>query len=284
MPESAQRRFHGHRVALAALALLWGHACAAAAPAAKPLQGPAADELRTGIASGTGSFDHAAWDALLSRHVDARGVDYLGLLGERPKLEGYLARLADAKLPSLGRDQLLALFVNAYNVCTIRLVLDGSKDTTLPASIRDLHDPWGRKSCTVGGHLLSLDEIEHGIVRPFFKDARVHAALNCAARSCPALAPWAYQGERIASQLEDRMNAMVNSPDQVRVERNVVRASKIMDWYGGDFVGSDFADHAPTLVAYVLRHARPDLRRAIEDLGPRPRVEFLDYDWSLNRQ
>ena len=56
-----------------------------------------------------------------------------------------------------------------------------------------------------------------------------------------------------------------------------------MDWYGGDFVAPDFTDHAPTLVAYLLRHARPDLKRAIEDLGPRPRIEFLDYDWSLNR-
>jgi len=273
------------RSVLPAVVLLWGHACAGAAPAAKALQGPAADEIRSGIASGSGIVDHSAWEALLSRRVDARGgVDYLGLRGERPKLEAYLARLAGAKLPSLGRDQLLALFINAYNACTIRVVLDGSRDGTLPASIRDLRDPWGRKSCTVGGHLLSLDEIEHGIVRPFFKDARVHAALNCAARSCPALAPWAYQGERVMGQLEDRMNAMVNSPAQVRVEKNALRVSKILDWYGGDFVAPDFAEHAPTLVDYLLRHARPELRRAIEGLGPRPRVEFLDYDWSLNRQ
>ena len=122
------------------------------------------------------------------------------------------------------------------------MVLDGAKDGTLPASIRELGDPWGRKSCTVGGHSLSLDDIEHGIVRPLFKDARVHAALNCAARRCPLWAPWAYQGERVLVQLEDRMNAMLNSPGQVRVEKNALRVSKIMDWYPGDFVAPEFTD------------------------------------------
>jgi hypothetical protein len=271
--------------ALAAIALLFSHACAAAAPSARALSGPAADEIRSGIASGNGVFHHSAWDALLSQHVDGRGgVDYAGLREERGKLDAYLAGLASAKLASLGRDQLLALFINAYNACTIRVVLDGAKDGSLPASIRDLPDPWGRKTCAVGGYRLSLDDIEHGIVRPLFKDARVHAALNCAARSCPPLAPRAYEGERVAAQLEDRMDAMVNSPAQVRVERKVLRVSKIMDWYGGDFVASDYADHAPTLVAYLLRHAGPELRRAIEAAGPNPRVDFLEYDWSLNRQ
>src|SRR5262249_37805510 len=122
------------RRGLAAVVLLWGHACAGAAPAAKALQGPPADEIRMGIASGSGAIDHSAWEALLSRNVDGRGgVDYPGLRSERPKLEAYLADLAGAKLPSLGRDQLLALFINAYNACTIRVVLDGSRDGTLPA-------------------------------------------------------------------------------------------------------------------------------------------------------
>src|SRR5262245_37480813 len=102
------------RGALAAIALLFSHACAAAAPSPRALSGPVADEIRSGIASGNDVFDHSVWNALLSQHVDGRGgVDYAGFRNDRAKLEAYLAGLASAKLASLGRDQLLALFINA---------------------------------------------------------------------------------------------------------------------------------------------------------------------------
>ena len=253
------------------------------AAGANVAEGPVADAVRKGIASGTGAFDHSRWEALVARHVDAEGqVDYAGFRKDRGALEAYLDEVGRADLASLPRGELLALFINAYNACTVRLILDGSAGGRLPASIRDLPDPWGRKTCTVGGHALSLDTIEHGILRPIFKDSRIHAAVNCASRSCPALVPWAYRGDRIEDQLGDGIEAMVNAPAHVRVEGGRLRVSRIFDWYKDDFVEGSFKEAAPTIAEYVLRHARPGLRRQIEALGPRPRAEFLDYDWSLN--
>lgn len=258
-------------------------AAACAAPAARVAEGPVVDAVRKGIASGKGAFDHARWDSLVARYVDARGrVDYPGLQAERVALDAYLAAVATADVASLSGPEILALFINAYNACTVRLILDGAKDGRFPASIRDLPDPWGRKTCAVGGEALALDTIEHGILRPIFRDTRVHAAVNCASRSCPALVPWAYRGDLIEEQLKGRMEAMVSSEDHVRIEEGRLRVSSIFNWYKDDFVQGSFKNGAPTIPQYLRLYARADLRGRIEALGPTPRVEYLDYDWSLN--
>lgn len=266
-------------------ALLLSPLLAGAAPAARPAQGPAADAVRRGMASGTRSFDHAAWDALLGRLVDAQGrVDYAGFRKQRLALDAYLASLAAADLASLSRAQLLALLVNAYNACTVRLILDGAGGDALPRSIRDLSDPWGRRSCALGGERLSLDTIEHGLIRALFKDSRIHAAVNCASRSCPALQPRAFTGETIDAQLQQAMQRMADSDAHVRLEADRLRVSRIFDWYESDFVDPGFTPHAASVPAYLARFASPDRRRRIEALGPKPRLAYLDYDWSLNER
>ena len=103
------------------------------------------------------------------------------------------------------------------------------------------------------------------------------AAVNCAAGSCPRLASWAFTGETLEAQLEQSMREMVNSTDHVRVNEGRLEISKIFDWYGGDF-GASRQDVA----GYVKSFAAPDLLAQIEALGERPKVRFLDYDWSLN--
>jgi hypothetical protein len=209
-------------------------------------------------------------------------VDYAGLQRERRSLDAFLDTVARAELSGLSRAELLALLVNAYNACTVRLILEGERDGVFPG-IRDVADPWGRPTCTVGGEALSLDTIEHGLLRPLFLDNRIHAAVNCAARSCPPLAPWAFRGERIDAQLDERMRAMVDSDQHVRIEEGTLLVSRIFDWYGADFVpDGGFSNAAPTLRDYLLRHAGPDRRQALEALGSAPKIRYLDYDWSLN--
>ena len=256
---------------------------ACAAPAPKAATGPAAEAIRRGIAAGTGRFDPAAWDALVSRHVDAEGrVDYAGLRRDRAALDAFLGAVARVELAGLSRAELMALLVNAYNACTVRLILDNARDGAFP-DVRDIPDTWSRSVCAVGGQTLSLDTIEHGLLRPLFLDNRIHAAVNCAARSCPPLAPWAFRGDRIDGQLDERMRSMVGSDRHVRIEAGVLRVSRIFDWYRADFLPEGgFANAAPTLREHLLRHAGPERRRALEALGPAPEVRFLEYDWSLN--
>lgn len=268
---------------LAVLLLVLVPVVVCSAPAARVAEGPVVEAVRRGIASGKGAFDHGRWDALLRRHVDEGGrVDYAGLAKDRSELDAYLVAVGSAELAALPGPELLALLINAYNACTAREIVDAAEGGRFPASIRDLSDPWGRKTCAVGGQSLSLDTIEHGILRPIFKDTRIHAAVNCASRSCPALAPRAYRGDGIEEQLREQMQAMVNSEAHVRVEGDRLKLTKIFDWYGKDFTDASFKESASSVGEYVLRHARPELRRRIEALGASPRVEFLGYDWALN--
>ncbi len=258
-------------------------AVACSAPVARVAQGPVAAAVQKGIASGRGRFDHARWDGLLRAHVDVAGrVDYAGLAKQRATLDAYLADAGQADLATLSGPEDLALLIDVYNACTVRLILDGATGGRLPASIRDLHDPWKQKACTLGGERVSLDTIEHGLLRPLFRDTRIHAAVNCASKSCPPLAPWAFRGEVIDDQLRERMAAMVASEAHVRVVDGRLVVSRIFDWYAADFTDPSFEEAASSVAVYVRDHAPADVRRRIEALGPAPRLSFLDYDWTLN--
>jgi hypothetical protein len=148
------------------------------------------------------------------------------------------------------------------------------------ASIRDagslLRPVWKRPAGRVGGRTVTLDEIEHGILRPL-GDPRIHTAIVCASTSCPSLARRAYRGEQVEAQLDAAARAFVaNREKGVRVDGRVVRLSSIFDWFGGDFATSG------GVLGFVRRYAGADLLAQLDALGPEPRIEFLDYDWSLN--
>ncbi len=256
---------------------------AAGGEAAPSVPRSVADAVARGIASGSGRFDHGDWDRLLHRHVDLEGrVDYRGLLRDGDQLATYLEATARADLAALSRGELLALLINVYNACTVRLVVDATVAGRLPGSLRDLPDPWGRPSCRLGGEGLSLDAIEHGLLRHLFRDARLHAALNCGARSCPRLRSQAFTGPEVDIQLQQAMESMVNQETHVRIEEGTLRLSRIFDWYGEDFRVTEGAGRVDDLRRYLLSFARPELRRRLEALGSTPRIEFLEYDWSLN--
>ncbi|MBL6430454.1 MAG: DUF547 domain-containing protein [Alphaproteobacteria bacterium] len=176
-----------------------------------------------------------------------------------------------------GAPDAFAFWVNLYNAVTLQVVLEHYP----VASIRDIdlgggffsRGPWKKDLVTVESRALSLDGIEHGILRKRYKDARVHYAVNCASVGCPDLAPRAYTGAVLEAMLDAGARGFVNTPRGVRVEGAGIRASKIYSWFSEDF-GSE-----AQLRAHWRRYARPDLAAAIE--GAR-RIAGYDYDWSLN--
>lgn len=226
---------------------------------------------------------HAAFDALLARHVHGDVVDYAGLGADRAALQDYLATLARTDPDALDRAGRMALWINAYNAFTLELVL-----RELPGleSIKDIPSGrrWEGRLWDVGGTRYSLDQIEHEILRPM-GDARVHFAINCASQSCPALADEAYLPQTLDSQLDAAGRAFLADPERgLRFgdERglfgtsHVLRLSRIFDWFEDDF------ERDGTRLDFVLRFA-PEravayVREHRDDLD----VEFLDYDWSLN--
>jgi len=225
------------------------------------------------------TFDHSTFDGLLQTHVSAEGgwVDYGGLADGVDALDRYITALADAPVDQMGRDQRLALLINAYNAFTLRLILDHAP----LASIRDIPpaERWEATRWTVGGHTWSLSQIEHERIRPHFADPRIHFALVCAAVGCPPLRNEAYRAERLDAQLDDQAR-YVHTHDrwfEFDSPGDALQLTSLYDWYG-----SDFAQSAGSAVAFAARYS-PSLARALDD-GRRPVVRFLDYDWSLNRR
>ncbi len=223
--------------------------------------------------------DHAVFDALLKQTVDDRGgVDYAALAAEPGRLDAYIASLAEAPFDALGRDEKLALLINAYNAFTLRLILDHYDGGRLE-SIKDIPEArrWDDRRWRVGPHVWSLSQIEHEQIRPKFKEPRIHFALVCAAVGCPVLRREAFQAGRVGEQLEDqtryvhaRQRWFGFDPDRDRVS-----LTKLYDWYGGDF-----EQVAGSVLDYAARYS-PSLKRRLE-AGGRPRITWLPYDWKLN--
>ncbi|MCC6475203.1 MAG: DUF547 domain-containing protein, partial [Burkholderiales bacterium] len=199
-------------------------------------------------------FDHAPFDALLKRHIDKDGlVDYAGFKRDGEALEEYLHRLQATDPEKLASgDERFAVWINAYNAFTLKVVLE-----TLPENEKDWNryslgqvksadgvTAWKATRFKIGAEDCSLDRIENGILRPTWKDGRVHAAVNCASMSCPRLQPFAFEAAHLQEQLDTAARAWVNDPLRNRAGGPVPEISAIFKWYA-----SDFPDGARTFLA-----------------------------------
>lgn len=247
----------------------------------------------------TPAFDHthAPWSALLRKHVvvlrggQATQVRYAGFAADRKPLQTYLAALSavgDSAFKSFSPVQQQAFLINAYNAYTVELILGKYPDL---ASIRDLGSllttPWKRKWVPLLGATVSLDDIEHEMLRKRgrYDEPRVHFAVNCASIGCPALREEAFVGERLDAQLEEQTVRFLSDRTRNRysAERSRLEVSKIFDWYGDDFrlghrgiasLPSFFAGHADRLADSAADRDRIRTQKV--------EIAFLDYDWKLN--
>lgn len=251
------------------------------APSAELLDSPIIGELERGMESGASTFDHSLYDELLQAHVDQDSglVDYAGLKAEEEKLDSYLATLGEVDLTTIDGDEQLALLINAYNAYTLKLIIENYPGV---ASIRDLSDPWTTVRYHVGGYQLSLDQIEHNIIRPLYRDPRIHFAVNCAARDCPNLADFAFTGAEVDSQLDARTRAILTDSRFVRVENDRLLYTRVMHWYESDFTDPAFSGHARNVASYIAPYGTAEVRSFIESHDGDPPTSPLDYDWSLN--
>lgn len=234
-------------------------------------------------ASSYSPFSHAAFDTLLRRHVRGHGVDYRGWKA-RPAdlaaLASYTGRLASADTTGWPRDAQVAFWINAYNAITLERVLGAypvSSITKIRPTLGVLpgNGVWKEKH-RVAGADLSLDDIEHGILRGRFGDARVHFALNCAARSCPPLARRAWTAAGLDTALAGATRRFLAAPRYNAIAAGRAwKLSKLFEWYGEDFVAA-----TGSVPAFVLRHLPPATARGVDPA--KVRWTTLPYDWSLN--
>lgn len=221
-------------------------------------------------------FDHTPLDDVLRTYVDADGwVDYRALAADPTQLDAYIGTLADAPFDALGRDGKLAFLINAYNAFTLRLILDHYPVD----SIKDIPDAerWDAVRWELAGKAYSLNQIEHELIRPKFKEPRIHFALVCAAYSCPKLRNEAYTCEGLEAQLADQTVYTHTHDRWVQFDQagNTLHLTALYDWYGGDF-----RSVADSVLDYVARQV-PAVHAAI-DAGQTPEIRWLDYDWKLN--
>jgi hypothetical protein len=244
------------------------------------------------------AFGHryAAYGEVLARHVHASGVDYASLKADRGPLDRVVAEFDSTGArnePGWSREQRMAYWINAYNAFTLRVIVDHypirSRWFTLQPrnSIRQIDGVWTRLQWHAAGQTVTLDDIEHKILRPTFQDARVHFALNCASASCPPLAAKPYSAEALGEQLNEAARIYLASAEGLRWEGNTFRISSIFKWYGDDFI-AEYAPLVPggrpardrAILGAIAAHAPPPAA-ALARTGT-PAIEYLDYDWSLN--
>ncbi len=238
--------------------------------------------------------DHALFTELLSAHVEMPRVDYRGLQADAASLELYLVGLAATdpdELAAAPTDVRLAFWINAYNACMLKQVVDhypiqkagglinAVKNTVTgrPAnSVWQIDNVFTRPFCNVAGQARSQDEIEHEIIRPM-GDPRIHFAVNCAARSCPPLLDEAYVADRLDDQLDAAVRRLTEDDEHLRLERGDdpgVRLNKVLDWYKEDFGGDE------GLKRFLAPYVPEADRGFVEDAGTR--VRYFEYDWTLN--
>lgn len=241
---------------------------------------------------GTVSFDHshAAYNELLQKHVvvydEGRRsvVDYAGLQQDEPALNAYLQDLADVSVDhyrSWSEDQQLAFLINAYNAFTLELIVDHYESFASGEreSIRDLgglfYSAWEREVVDLLGRMRTLDWLEHKTIRVYFDEPRIHAALVCAAMSCPKLRAEAYTASTLDVQLDDQMRTFLSDRSKSGIDEQGLYLSRIFDWYKGDF---------GDLRTYMRQYADAlaDDRAEREALAGAIRIRFTDYDWRLN--
>ena len=257
----------------------------------------------------TDSFDHsyATYNSLLNRYVKNARVNYEGFINSRAKFETFLRTLGSVDkdvFESWTEEQRLAFWINAYNAFTIKAIIDHypiKRSFTLVGifyapsnSILQIKGVWTKLQFRALGNMVTLDEIEHQILRKKFNEPRIHMAINCASISCPDLRNEAYTPEKLEEQLADASINFVNNPDKgvyVNEQSGKVKLSKIFKWFGDDFInnyGSKKLFNNYSLKENAVLNFTSEYIESEEVkeylMNNKLKIGYLGYDWHLNEQ
>ena len=210
--------------------------------------------------------NHADWDALLKKYVSSDGkVNYKGFKKDKAKLDAYCDIISkSAPETTWKKEDLMAFWINAYNAYTIKVIVDNYPISSIQKL--DGGKPWDVKRITINGVKFSLNDIENNVLRKNYKDARIHFAVNCAAKSCPTLLNKAFTAENLNAILDSQTKKFINNAAFNTISAKEIKISKIFDWYG-----SDFGD----LIVFINKYSD---KKADKDA----KVNFTDYNWNLN--
>jgi hypothetical protein len=209
-------------------------------------------------------IDYTEYNKLLKGHVSAKGVvDYKGLKLKSKAIDNILINWSKLKLSSLPKNDQLAYYINVYNLSTINLIIKNYPLKSIQAIQKG--KPWDFTFINIEGKNYTLNQIENNIVRPIYKDARIHFALNCGAISCPPLHNEAFTGSNLNAKLDLLTKTFINNKEANSVSNTEIKVSKLFDWYK-----DDFGDLTKFLSKYIT--------------VPNPKLKpvYNEYNWALN--
>jgi hypothetical protein len=235
-------------------------------------------------------IDHQAWGIFLRRYLveEPDGIYRLRYgevsAADKQALDLYLEKLSNVQVQSLNPTEQFAYWINFYNALTVKTVLDhypvasireiSLGGSLLPSFITGGTGPWQAKLIQVEGEAVALDDIEHRILRPLFKDNRIHYAVNCASIGCPTLMPTPFTAASLQTMLDRCARLYVNHPRGVRADPGGLTVSSIYKWYQEDFGGS-----WQGVLAHLRRYANS---ATAQMLAPFSTIHADTYDWQLN--
>ncbi len=230
------------------------------------------------------AYSNSPYQQLLTKYVVKAKVDYAGLKKDVISLNKIINNYKTASIKDMTQAQKMAFWINAYNVCTLKLIVD-----FYPLkSINDISKSkrWDHVRWNVGGKKYSLNDMEHKILRKM-GDPRIHFAINCASYSCPDLSSTEYKATNLEKQLEDAKNIFFNNTAKgilLKTESSffsgkstVLYISPIFKWFSVDFI-----THSGSVEKYIRKNANPPLSLKMKQHS-NLKIKYLVYDWSLNK-
>ncbi len=229
-------------------------------------------------------IDHGLWQNVLKEYLDDKhpsGINRFNYAGiepeDRKKLSQYLQQMQQLDPRKYSRAEQKAYWINLYNALTVELILKNYpvKSITKLGESFFSFGPWDDKLANIQGQKLSLNNIEHRILRAYFDDNRIHYAVNCASISCPNLSATAYTAANTDQLLEQGARQYINHTRGVHFEKEKLTVSSIYHWYKDDFGGND-----KSLISELIKYANPALTKKLRNYHGD--IDH-DYDWALNQ-
>lgn len=238
--------------------------------------------------SANSTFDHShtLWNEILHENVKMYGasslVNYKNILSKPEKLNKYLAEISkvnETDFNNWNKSEQLAFLINAYNAFTVKLIIDNFPVKSIKDIGRLFSNPWKKKFFILLNEKRSLDWIEHEKIRPVFNEPKIHFALVCASKGCPALQNEAFIASKLDNQLyfATRLFLKDNSRNDFNFEKKIFNISSIFKWYKEDFTKS-----AGSVEAFIIPIIADDNIEILKLLNNSFRINYLDYDWTLN--
>ena len=225
-------------------------------------------------------IEHSVWSGILSGYLSTQADGAFFAYGkvtkkDREKLQGYLSYLTSLDPRAYRRSEQKAYWINLYNALTVELILKHYPVKSI-TKIGPWYKfgPWDESVTKVAGESLTLNDIEHRILRPIWQDKRIHYAVNCASKGCPDLASQPYTGATVESMMEEAAQRYIQQEKGVVFIDGKLTLSRIYEWYAVDFGSRE------SLLRHIKRYSRPDMARKIDKYTGEL---MYQYSWSLNK-